>query len=128
MKLTPIDAKTEIEGAELSYRGNTLIVARSNNVNFKKVFRQNLKPYKQDFEKDRMDDAIAEDLMIQCVAETILVGWKKFTDIDGKEWKYSVANAKSLLFDDKDVYNAITEFSEDMDNYITETQSNLTEK
>ncbi len=120
MKLTPVDESAEIEGAELKYRGVTLSIARANNKNFKRMFREALKPYKLEFEKGRMEDSVAEDLMIGCVAKTILVGWQNFKDVNGKEWKYSPQNAESLLRDDKDVYGAITEFSENIDNYIIE--------
>jgi len=125
MKLTPIDEKKEIEGSLLVYRGVKLIVARSNNVNFKKTFRDNLKPYKNDFDNDRMEDSVAERLMIKCVAKTILVGWTDFKDVEGKEWEYSVANAEELLTDDKDVYEEITKFSENIDNYITRDKETL---
>ena len=120
MKLTPVNESAEIEGSELNYRGVALNIARANNKNFKRMFREVLKPYKREFEKGRMEDNVAEDLMIGCVAKTILVGWKNFKDTDGKEWKYTVQNAEALLRDDKDVYEAITEFSENIDNYIIE--------
>ena len=118
MKLTPVNEAAEIEGSELKYRGVTLIVARANNKNFKRMFREALKPYKRELEKKRMEDSVAEDLMIGCLAKTILVGWRDFKDADGKKWEYSVANAESLLSDDKDVHEAVVEFSEDIDNYI----------
>ena len=120
MKLTPVNESAEVEGSELKYRGVTLVIARANNKNFKRMFREVLKPYKREFEKGRMEDSVAEDLMIGCIAKTVLVGWKDFKDTDGKEWKYTVQNAEALLRDDKDAYEAITEFSENIDNYIIE--------
>ena len=118
MKLTPINSKAEIEGSEFIYRGITLIVARANNKSFKKMFREVLKPYKTEFDEGRMDDSVADSLMISCIAKTILVGWKNFVDTDGKKWDYSVPNAEALLTDDRDVMEAITKFSENIDNYI----------
>jgi len=118
MKLTPVDSKKEIEGSEFVYRGVTLVVARANNIKFKKMFREVLKPYKRDFEKGILDNDVAEDLMIGCIAKTILVGWNDFVDADGKKWQYTVKNAESLLVDDKDAMDAITEFSENIDNFI----------
>ena len=121
MKLTPVSSSAEVEGSELNYRGVALTIARANNKNFKRMFREVLKPYKREFEKGRMEDSVAEDLMIGCVAKTILVGWKNFKDTDGKEWKYTHQNAEALLRDDKDAYEAITEFSENIDNYIMQS-------
>lgn len=122
MRLTPIDSKREIEGSEMFYRGVKLIVARANNIKFKRMFREVLKPHKRDFDNGILSEEIAEDLMIGCIAKTILVGWDGFQDVEGKEWKYSVKNAESLLSDDKDAYEAITEFSENIDNYINSEQ------
>jgi len=118
MKLTPIDNLAEIDGSKFIYRGVTLFVARSNNTKFKKMFREVIKPYKTEFDEGRMDDGVADNLMIACFAKTILVGWEDLVDIDGKEWKYSVPNAESLLRDDRDVMDAITKFSENIDNYM----------
>ena len=118
MKITPVNESAEVEGSELNYRGVILLVARANNKNFKHMLREVMKPYKLDFEKRRMEDDVAEDLMIGCVAKTVLVGWETFIDTDGRECKYSVQNAEALLRDDKDVHEAVTEFSEDIDNYI----------
>lgn len=125
MKLTPVDNKAEVEGSEFIYRGAKLIVARANNRKFKKTFRNAIKPYKNEFENGRMDDKVAEGLMNSCVAETILVGWSDFRDVDGKEWEYSVQNAEELLRDDKDAFEAITEFSESIDNYIIQQEEEI---
>lgn len=122
MKLTPIDSKKEIEGSEMFYMGIKLIIARANNVKFKRMFRETLKPHKRDFDKGILSEEIAEDLMTGCIAKTILVGWEDLVDKDGKEWPYTVKNAEALLSEDRDVYDAITEFSEDIDNYITKSE------
>ena len=122
MKLTPVDSSAEVEGTPFIYRGTTLFVARANNIKFKKMFRELLKPYKTEFDEGRMDEAIGDKLMVSCFAKTILVGWENLVDVDGKEWKYSVPNAESLLADDKDVMDAIGKFSENIDNYIIKSE------
>jgi len=125
MKLTPINGNTEIEGSEFIYRGNVLIVARSGNTKFKKVFRELMKPFKEEFDSGRMNEDQSNALMIECVSQTILVGWKKFKDVTGKEYEYSEENAKELLTDDKDVYDEIIKFSENIDNYLKITDEAL---
>lgn len=119
MKLTPINGNTETEGSEFIYRGNKLIVARSGNTNFKKLFRELMKPFKDEFDNDRMSEDQSNELMIECVSQTILVGWKEFKDITGKGYEYSHKNSKELLTDDKDVFDAVIVFSENIDNYLT---------
>jgi len=125
MKLTPINGNTETEGSEFIYRGNVLIVARSGNTKFKKLFRELMKPFKEEFDSGRMSEDQSNELMIECVSQTILVGWKKFKDVTGKEHTYSQKNAKELLTDDKDVYDEIIKFSENIDNYLTESNEAL---
>ena len=125
MKLTPIKGNTETEGSKFFYRGNELIVARSGNVNFKKMFREEIKPYKEEVDAGRMTEEQSNTIMIECVSKTILVGWNKFTDITGEEFKYSHSHAKSLLTDDKDVYDEIIKFSENIDNNLTESDEAL---
>ena len=125
MKLTPINGNTETEGSEFIYRGNVLMVARSGNTNFKKLFRELMKPFKEEFDSGRMSESQSNELMIECVSQTILVGWKKFKDITGKEYDYSHKNSKDLLTDDDDVYDSIIAFSEDINNYLTDVDEAL---
>ena len=127
MKITPVDSAKEIEGSILPYRGVNLVVARSNNVNFKKVFRDALAPHKASFDDNTISDYVSENIMINSVASSILVGWSDFIDIDGKEWEYSVDNAKSLLKDDKDAYDAVIAHSEKIENYLLDSSFKLKE-
>lgn len=125
MKITPIKGNAETEGSKFIYRGNELIVARSGNTNFRKVFRELLKPFKEEFDSGRMNEEQSNEIMVECASRTILVGWKEITDATGKKFPYSVDNSKSLLSDDKDAYEAIMSFSENIDNYLTESAEDL---
>jgi len=125
MKLTPINGNTETEGSKFIYRGNELIVARSGNTNFKKMFREELKPFKEEFDSGRMSEEQSNEIMIKCVAKTVLVDWNKFVDVTGEEHDYSYENAVSLLTDDKDAYDAIIDFSDNIDNYLTTSDEAL---
>ena len=125
MKITPINGNTETEGSNHIYRGNTLIVARSGNENFKKLFRELLKPYQEEFNSGRMSEEQSNEIMIECVSQTILVGWEKIKDASGKEYEYSVENAKSLLTDDKDAYDSVLAFADNIDNYLTTSEKAL---
>ena len=128
MKLTPINGNTETEGSKLVYRGAELLVARSGNTNFKKLFRELMKPFREEFEAGNMSEEQSNDIMIECTAKTILVGWGNFKDVDGVEYEYSVENAKELLHDDKDAYDAVIKHSENIDNYLIGSQEALAVK
>ena len=125
MKLTPINGNTETEGVEFIYRGITLIVARSGNTNFKKIFREKMKPYEDEFENDRLDNEQSGKILIECVANTVLVGWTNFVDVTGQDYEYSVENAIELLTDDEDCYDAIRKFSDNIENYLTDKEELL---
>ena len=128
MKLTPINGNTETEGTPFVYRGIKLIVARSGNTGFKKTFREKTKKYKDDIDNDRMSEETSKEVMFECVAASILVGWEDFTDIDGNEFDYSVDNAIELLTDDNDCYDAVIKFSQNVDNYLVASQEELVGK
>lgn len=128
MKITPINGNTETEGSEFVYRGNKLLVARSGNTNFKKMFRELIKPYREEVDGGRMSEEQSNEIMIKCVASTILVGWETITDTNGEKFEFSKENAMSLLTDDKDAYDEIIRFSENIDNYLTASQETLTVK
>lgn len=124
MKITPINGNTETEGTECSYRGVMLLVARAGNVNFKKAFREKMKPFNDDLDRDEVPEETSKKIMIECAAETILVGWKPFT-VDGEEYEYSVENAVELLTDDDDCYDAVAKHSNNIENYLLEKEENL---
>jgi len=125
MKITPINGNAETEGVEFVYRGNKLIVARAGNTNFKKVFREMMKPYNDDLDNNRMDEETSRKIMIDCTAQAILVGWETITGADGESYEYSLENAKELLSDDADCYDAIISFSSDIENYLTADEEKL---
>lgn len=129
MRLTPVNKESEVLGAEFSYRGTMFMIARSSNNKYKEMFRKEIKPYQSDFDNGRMDNKTAEDIMVRCFASTILVGWNELVDIDtGEIFEYSVENAISLINDDKDFYEEAVRFSENIENYITESGEVLKEK
>lgn len=128
MRLTPVDKSAELEGVEVPYRGATLIVARANNTRFKRVFRQLIKPYKHQMEKDKLDPEVSEELMTAAYAEAILVGWKNFVDIEGKEWAYTKENARVFLTDDPDAFDIVRDASEDMERFMIQEEAEVVKK
>lgn len=125
MKITPINGNCETEGVPYIYYGAKLIVARAGNTNFKKVFRETLNPYKDEFDAGRLSEEKSNEIMISCVAKTILVGWEGVKDEDGNDIPYSYENAVELLTDDQDCYDAITGHSNNIENYLTTAEQKL---
>ena len=125
MKITPINGNCEIEGVPFVYYGVTFTVARSGNNEFKKVFREKMKPYKDEFDNGRMSEEQSNEIMIHCVASAILVNWEGLTDESGNEIPYNYQNAVELLSDDKDCYDAIMAHSENIENYLVRSEEKL---
>lgn len=128
MKLTPINGNTETEGVEFIYMGAKLIVARANNIEYKKEFRKLMQPIENEVESGRITEQKSQEVLDKCAAKTILVGWSDFKDMDGEEWEYTEQNAVDLLKDDRDAYREIMKFSENIDNYLIKSQEDLTGK
>jgi len=128
MKITPINGNTETEGAEFSYRGVKMLVARANNTEYTKEFRALMKPYEDEIDKGTLGDKKSKEILIECCAKTILVGWDDFDDTDGDTQSYSKENSIELLTDDRDAYDAIVEFSLNINNYLTDSENNLAGK
>ena len=119
MLITPINKEKELSGIEANYYGVTLIVARANNTNFKRLFRTLISPHKYQMENGQtIPEEISEDIMLQCYSKTILVGWKDFKDAEGKEYKYSIENAYDLLKEDEDAYDFVKNQAGSMDAFM----------
>ena len=123
LKITPI-AKTAEEGAWANYRGVKLLIARANNPKFKTTFRRLTKPYKKEMENETLDEKTSGDLLAQAFAEAILLDWKDFV-INGKEIEYNKENAADLLINDPDCLQFVTDYANDIDNYLTVDEDEL---
>lgn len=121
--ITPV-ADTAETGAIAVYRGVKLKIARANNTKFKAAFRRITKPYKEQMDKEILDEKTSEDLYLQCLAETILVDWKDFV-LGGEDIPYTVENAIDLLRNDSDCLQFVTNYSQSIDNYLMQDEEEL---
>jgi hypothetical protein len=78
-------------------KGATLLVARAGNRRYSKAITKAVEARRVELDGD--DDsatAVSDQIMIDVMAETILLGWTGIT-FKGAEMPYSVENAKKLL-------------------------------
>lgn len=120
LKITPVGNKAE-SGAKAVYRGVELLVARMNNDVYKAAFRRLIRPYQKEVENNTLDEDTSESILSEALATGILVGWNEET-FPGKV-KYSVANAKDLLLNDPDCRDFVTDFANDINNYLEEDEA-----
>lgn len=120
MRITPIDDKKVNEGTEFNYMGVPLIIARSNNDKFKKLFRTLSKPYQRDIEKGTLSDEVSTEILCKSLAGTVLVGWDQ--DKMPGNFPYSVENATSLLYNDPDCRDFVMNVAREAENFFVSEQ------
>lgn len=81
------------------YKGDVeFLIARANNKQFRKEISRQYKKHERLLEsKTEAADEKGEEIMVEVMAKTILVGWKGALAVKGEVLTYSVENAKKLL-------------------------------
>lgn len=127
LRITPVNEDKQESGTWVNYRGVDLLIARSNNDKFGRAFRRLMKPYKKDFEKDRLDIEVSQKILASALAEGVLLGWKNFV-VEGKEVQYSKENAIELLIVDRDCRDFVSDFANDLENFLSIEEEATKEK
>jgi len=94
--------KLETEGIIIDYGdGGKYIVARmgGSNKKFTKRISKLTKPHRKAIQADRMDEGLAEQLLLEAFIDTCLYDWENVTDVDGEPLEYTRENALTLLTD-----------------------------
>jgi len=114
------DRSKETEGVWVSVgEGGEVKVARTNNPRYKEAFRRKLEKYRASVERGTIDEETAQKVLVEVLAETILLDWKGFKD-NGEKVPYSREKAVELLTNYPDFRDFITANAERMANYKQE--------
>lgn len=116
------DTKKELEGVWKDLDGSSkVLVARAGNRLYARALEAAAKGRKAELsKKDEKSDAVAEELLIEVMAETVLLGWDGI-GYKGKPMTYSVENAKTLL-KHRDFREVIASISDDINNFKAEAE------
>lgn len=95
----------------------TLARAGGANANFSKVMEVKTRPHRRQIQDDTMDLALANSLLIEAFAETVVLGWKGITDKEGKEVKCTPKNAIKLFTDLPDLFAELREAAGKQSNF-----------
>lgn len=91
------DEKLENEGKVFPLsKDASVLVARSGNPKYLAALRKKMTDAQLDLTSGEEADQLAETILVEVIAETILLGWKGFTE-KGVAVPYSVAKAKEYL-------------------------------
>ena len=107
--------KLETEGVWEDFgNGCKVLIARQGNENYKKAFRKLSKPYQNAIRRNNLSDEIAERILIEVMAETIVLDWSGMEE-DGKDIKYSKEECFRILKSYPDFKNEVSFRSESME-------------
>lgn len=83
------------------------------NSQFQKRMMVLTKPHRKSISAGIIDPKLADQLLAQAFAETVVLGWEGVTGPDGEPLAYNKENAVKLLTDLPDLFKDIRETSED---------------
>ncbi len=102
-----------------------LLIARSGNKQWRKHWKKISKPYEKQITRKTLSDEKADVLIIDAMANTILLGWKNLMN-NGEVIVYSVSKAKEVL-QIKDFREAVSEVSTSMESFQVQLDEEDTE-
>lgn len=111
----------EEEGIWVDVDGNgtKIKVARINNTRYKKYFQKITKPYKRQIRNGTLAEELAEKLLVDALANTILLDWKGFTR-GGEDYPYNIDNARAFLQESADFRDFVSDAANEMENFRAE--------
>lgn len=114
------DLKIETEGFthritdKISFR---LARAGGANAKFSKAMEVKTRPYRRQIAEDTMDITLANKLLIEAFAETVILGWEGITKKGGKAVPFSTEAAIKLFTDLPDLFNELREAAAKQSNF-----------
>lgn len=95
----------------------TLARAGGANAKFSKAMEVKTRPYRRQIQEDTMDITLANKLLIEAFAETVVLGWEGITTVNGKEVKFTPEAAIKLFTDLPDLFNELREAAAKQSNF-----------
>jgi hypothetical protein len=98
------------------------VIARAGgaNMRFASVLEAKTKPYKRQIQNGMIDPEIAEKIMREVYAETVVLGWENVSDSDGVVIPFSKENCIKLFEMLPDLYRDIKDLSGQIATFRTE--------
>lgn len=104
-------------GSWTDFRGAKFLIAHSGNMRFQRAMQRMQKPFRRKIEKNEMDPADQKRILIQALAEAILLDWKDVANSTGQGVPYSRELAIKALTNDDELREFVMEYSLDLANF-----------
>lgn len=102
--------------------GAEVLVARAGNKQYGKLLTKLVEQHRKVLDvADEVADAKSDDIMVEVLAKTILLGWKNI-EFKGKALDYSLDNAKTLL-KVKDFRRVVVGLSDELQAFQTKEET-----
>lgn len=117
------DESAEANGVEVPLGTAKLLIARVGNPNYTKKLTSLVERHKVALDIEGPEaDALNEKLLVETIADTILLGWSGVCDREGKEFPYSKDNARKALAM-KDFRQDVMKLASDMEAYKVKAEA-----
>jgi len=106
------DKGMERTGIELDYgKLGKIRIARAGGANnrFTKVLEQKTRPYRRQMDADTMDEDVANTLLIEAFAETVVLGWEGIKDRNKQPMPFTRENVIKLFTDLPELFTDVRE-------------------
>jgi hypothetical protein len=110
------DSNLEEVGVWRPCGSGRILVASKSSSRYRKVLQRLLGPHETSITLNVLEEAIAEDIYVQAIAEGLLLNWEGFTE-EGAECPYSVENAVRLLKEAKPFRDFVEKAANNIENF-----------
>ncbi len=113
-RLFETDAQVETKGVIIDYGDFKVRIARAGGANkkFERLLSRKTRPHRRAIATESMSDKLAESIMMEIYAETIMLDWEGVTDDDGNVIPFSKDAVLALFKELPDFYRDIVEQSQ----------------
>jgi len=107
------------KGIILDYGEFKIRIARAGgaNTDFNRSLRARIKPYKKQIEHNLMDNDLAQQILAEVYADSVILNWSGVTDEEGNELEFTRENVIKVLTDLPELFNDIQAQAQELSNF-----------
>jgi hypothetical protein len=115
----------ENDGVWAPFKGSEFLIASSGCNKFQRMFSKLQMPHRKAIDRRKLDPEIQLDIMAKAMSSSLLLDWRNVCDNSGKDVKFTKEAAYNVLKSNSEFRDFITEFSTEIENYISDEKEDL---